>query len=70
MEEDLGCTFFNFIDFVVAVQVNFGKKLSFICHLVKIFEMKFYVKILLCKIFCQFYAVKLNKVDFLKIINL
>ena len=46
MEEDLGCTFFNFIDFVVAVQVNFSKKVSFICHLVKLLELKFYMKLL------------------------
>ena len=48
MEEDLGCTFFNFIDFVVvAVQVNFIKKVSFIYHLVKLLENKFYMKLLI-----------------------
>ena len=73
MEEDLGCTFFNFIDFVVVtVQVNFIQKVFFIYHLTREFELKFYMKPMLCRIICQFYSMfeMLNKIDFLKIINL
>ena len=73
MEEDLGCTFFNFIDFVVVtVQVNFIQKVFFIYHLIREFELKFYMKPMLCRIICQFYSMfkMLNKIDFLKIINL
>mgnify|MGYP007015619216 CR=1 FL=1 len=75
MEEVLGCTFFNFIDFVVVtVQVNFIQKVSFIYHhsYQRLWELKFYMKLLLCRIICQFYSIfkMLNKMDFLKIINL
>ena len=50
--------------------IDHFQKVSFDYHFIKVFERKFHMTVLMCRIICQIFDKMLSKKDFLEIINL